>query len=159
MDGQAPNHTTPKPPSGGYGSGGSSSQSGPLLATYDEKRSFWGTKHSWKGKYKRVFAMTPHGFSTLNPTTMESTNQWPFKDVVSIGMSLMRSRRDCYKMWFEPFLSNFIYAHYFIFQDQFLDLVIIYLKPSQQNFSSSYGKAPEVSFTKMQFERVPENRP
>ncbi|MEQ2208446.1 hypothetical protein XENOCAPTIV_000200 [Xenoophorus captivus] len=36
---------------------------------------FYTTKHSWRGKYKRVFSVGTHGVTTYNPTTLEVTNQ------------------------------------------------------------------------------------
>ncbi|KAL8571849.1 DnaJ subfamily C member 13 [Nucella lapillus] len=42
------------------------------------------TKHSWKGKYKRIFSVGTHGITTYNPASMEVTNQWPYNEFVSI---------------------------------------------------------------------------
>ena len=42
------------------------------------------TKHSWKGKYRRVFWVGPQGMATLNPSSMEATNRWSYNDVLSI---------------------------------------------------------------------------
>ncbi|KAK2150998.1 hypothetical protein LSH36_380g05005 [Paralvinella palmiformis] len=42
------------------------------------------TKHSWKGKYKRIFSVGTLGITTYNPSTMEVTNQWPYEDFISI---------------------------------------------------------------------------
>ncbi|XP_025080789.1 dnaJ homolog subfamily C member 13-like isoform X2 [Pomacea canaliculata] len=42
------------------------------------------TKHSWKGKYKRIFSVGTHGITTYNPNNMEITNQWPYSEFVSI---------------------------------------------------------------------------
>lgn len=46
------------------------------------------TKHSWKGKYKRIFSVGTLGISTYNPGTMEITNQWPYAEFVSIAPNL-----------------------------------------------------------------------
>ncbi|KAL4623419.1 hypothetical protein GN956_G19211 [Arapaima gigas] len=46
---------------------------------------FYTTKHSWRGKYKRVFSVGTHGITTYNPTTLEVTNQWPYGDICSIS--------------------------------------------------------------------------
>uniref|UniRef100_A0A3B3VS99 DnaJ heat shock protein family (Hsp40) member C13 n=1 Tax=Poecilia latipinna TaxID=48699 RepID=A0A3B3VS99_9TELE len=46
---------------------------------------FYTTKHSWRGKYKRVFSVGTHGITTYNPTTLEVTNQWPYGDICGIG--------------------------------------------------------------------------
>ena len=42
------------------------------------------TKHSWKGKYRRVLSLTPEGVSTHNPASMEATNTWKWMDVVGV---------------------------------------------------------------------------
>ncbi|BFZ15550.1 hypothetical protein BsWGS_18589 [Bradybaena similaris] len=42
------------------------------------------TKHSWKGKYKRIFSVGTHGITTYNPATFEITNQWPYSEFISI---------------------------------------------------------------------------
>ncbi|KAK7111432.1 hypothetical protein V1264_011066 [Littorina saxatilis] len=42
------------------------------------------TKHSWKGKYKRIFSVGTHGITTYNPANMEVTNQWPYSEFVGI---------------------------------------------------------------------------
>ncbi|XP_072547287.1 dnaJ homolog subfamily C member 13 isoform X3 [Salminus brasiliensis] len=46
---------------------------------------FYTTKHSWRGKYKRVFSVGTHGITTYNPTTLEVTNQWPYGDICGIA--------------------------------------------------------------------------
>uniref|UniRef100_A0A3P9HA59 DnaJ heat shock protein family (Hsp40) member C13 n=1 Tax=Oryzias latipes TaxID=8090 RepID=A0A3P9HA59_ORYLA len=46
---------------------------------------FYTTKHSWRGKYKRVFSVGSHGITTYNPTTLEVTNQWPYGDICGIS--------------------------------------------------------------------------
>ncbi|XP_056376625.1 dnaJ homolog subfamily C member 13 isoform X2 [Hyla sarda] len=46
---------------------------------------FYTTKHSWRGKYKRVFSVGTHAITTYNPTTFEVTNQWPYGDLCSIS--------------------------------------------------------------------------
>lgn len=43
------------------------------------------TKHSWKGKYKRILAIGKTGVSTYNPDKFEVTNRWPYSDVVAIA--------------------------------------------------------------------------
>ena len=42
------------------------------------------TKHSWKGKYKRVFSVGTTSITTYNPSSMEATNQWNYSDFISI---------------------------------------------------------------------------
>ncbi|XP_035285629.1 dnaJ homolog subfamily C member 13-like isoform X1 [Anguilla anguilla] len=46
---------------------------------------FYTTKHSWRGKYKRVFSVGTHAITTYNPTTLEVTNQWPYADICRIA--------------------------------------------------------------------------
>uniref|UniRef100_A0A8C9S306 DnaJ heat shock protein family (Hsp40) member C13 n=1 Tax=Scleropages formosus TaxID=113540 RepID=A0A8C9S306_SCLFO len=46
---------------------------------------FYTTKHSWRGKYKRVFSVGTHGITTYNPTTLEVTNQWLYGDICGIA--------------------------------------------------------------------------
>ncbi|XP_058409068.1 dnaJ homolog subfamily C member 13 isoform X1 [Diceros bicornis minor] len=46
---------------------------------------FYTTKHSWRGKYKRVFSVGTHAITTYNPNTLEVTNQWPYGDICSIS--------------------------------------------------------------------------
>ncbi|XP_077365120.1 dnaJ homolog subfamily C member 13 isoform X1 [Festucalex cinctus] len=46
---------------------------------------YYTTKHSWRGKYKRVFSVGTHGITTYNPATLEVTNQWPYGDICGIG--------------------------------------------------------------------------
>ncbi|KAH9635852.1 hypothetical protein HF086_002412 [Spodoptera exigua] len=47
--------------------------------------SFLVTKHSWRGKYKRVFSIGTHGITTYNPDCLEVTNKWLYADVVTIA--------------------------------------------------------------------------
>ncbi|CAG4947862.1 unnamed protein product [Colias eurytheme] len=47
--------------------------------------SFLVTKHSWKGKYKRVFSIGTHGITTYNPDRLEVTNKWLYSDVITIS--------------------------------------------------------------------------
>ncbi|KAL5258298.1 hypothetical protein ACHWQZ_G008960 [Mnemiopsis leidyi] len=46
--------------------------------------SYYCTKHSWRGKYKRVFTVGTHALSTYNPGSSEQTNIWSYSDVFSI---------------------------------------------------------------------------
>lgn len=46
---------------------------------------FLVTKHSWKGKYKRIFSIGTHGITTYNPDKLEVTNRWPYSDIVTIS--------------------------------------------------------------------------
>ncbi|XP_023317683.1 dnaJ homolog subfamily C member 13 isoform X2 [Trichogramma pretiosum] len=45
---------------------------------------FLVTKHSWKGKYKRIFSIGSMGITTYNPNTLEVTNKWEYSDFVSV---------------------------------------------------------------------------
>lgn len=45
------------------------------------------TKHSWRGKYKRMFSIGTHGISTYEPSTLGLTNAWPYDQVVSLTLS------------------------------------------------------------------------
>ncbi|XP_064598102.1 dnaJ homolog subfamily C member 13-like isoform X2 [Liolophura sinensis] len=45
---------------------------------------YFTTKHSWKGKYKRIFSVGTKGITTYNPNTLEVTNQWPYSEFISI---------------------------------------------------------------------------
>ncbi|VDK82276.1 unnamed protein product, partial [Litomosoides sigmodontis] len=42
------------------------------------------TKHSWKGKYKRIFSIGTLAITTYNPSTLEVTNQWLYEDFITI---------------------------------------------------------------------------
>ncbi|RWS30301.1 dnaJ subfamily C member 13-like isoform X2 [Leptotrombidium deliense] len=46
--------------------------------------SFLVTKHSWKGKYKRIFSVGTECLTTYNPGTMEVTNQWTYNEVINV---------------------------------------------------------------------------
>ncbi|XP_030387822.1 dnaJ homolog subfamily C member 13 isoform X2 [Scaptodrosophila lebanonensis] len=41
------------------------------------------TKHSWKGKYKRILSIGTAGISTYNPDRFDLTNRWPYSDIVA----------------------------------------------------------------------------
>jgi DnaJ family protein C protein 13 len=45
------------------------------------------TKHSWRGKYKRIFSIGTHGISTYEPSTLGLTNAWPYDQVVSLTLT------------------------------------------------------------------------
>ncbi|RNA25242.1 dnaJ -like protein, partial [Brachionus plicatilis] len=45
---------------------------------------YFVTKHSWKGKYKRIFSVGTHGITTYNPTNLENTNQWAYNELAGI---------------------------------------------------------------------------
>ena len=50
----------------------------------DQASSYLVTKHSWKGKYRRVLTLSQDAFSTFNPGSMETTNTWKITDVVGL---------------------------------------------------------------------------
>lgn len=43
------------------------------------------TKHSWKGKYKRILSIGNAGISTYNPDKFDLTNRWLYADIVTIS--------------------------------------------------------------------------
>lgn len=45
---------------------------------------FLVTKHSWKGKYKRILAIGNAAISTYNPDKYEATNRWVYADIVAV---------------------------------------------------------------------------
>ena len=45
------------------------------------------TKHSWRGKYKRIFSIGTHGISTYEPSTLGLTNAWAYDQVISLSLS------------------------------------------------------------------------
>lgn len=47
--------------------------------------SFLVTKHSWRGKYQRVFSIGTHGITTYNPDRLEVTNKWLYSDVITVA--------------------------------------------------------------------------
>ncbi|KAK6166630.1 hypothetical protein SNE40_023278 [Patella caerulea] len=55
-----------------------------LLKENQDIACYFITKHSWKGKYKRIFSVGTHGITTYNPQSMEITNQWPYNEFISI---------------------------------------------------------------------------
>ncbi|KAI0215552.1 hypothetical protein LSAT2_032400 [Lamellibrachia satsuma] len=46
---------------------------------------YFVTKHSWKGKYKRIFSVGSRGITTYNPSSLDVTNQWSYEDFISIA--------------------------------------------------------------------------
>ncbi|KAG9355930.1 hypothetical protein JZ751_000774 [Albula glossodonta] len=62
-----------------------SSQKMNVLKDNKDIACFYTTKHSWRGKYKRVFSVGTHAITTYNPTTLEVTNQWPYGDISRIA--------------------------------------------------------------------------
>jgi len=48
---------------------------------------FLVTKHSWKGKYKRILSIGTAGISTYNPDRLDLTNRWSYSDVVAAAPS------------------------------------------------------------------------
>lgn len=69
-----------------YGSDGGPPSSGSTSPSEDvnEVAAYLVIKHSWKGKYKRIFSIGTQGITTYNPSSMEATNQWNYQDFVSI---------------------------------------------------------------------------
>lgn len=48
-----------------------------------ELESFLVTKHSWKGKYKRILTIGTQSISTYNPDKFDMTNRWAYSDIIS----------------------------------------------------------------------------
>ena len=48
-----------------------------------ELESFLVTKHSWKGKYKRILTIGSQSISTYNPDKFDMTNRWSYSDIIS----------------------------------------------------------------------------
>ncbi|XP_011292961.1 dnaJ homolog subfamily C member 13 isoform X2 [Musca domestica] len=48
---------------------------------------FLVTKHSWKGKYRRILSIGNLGISTYNPDKLDLTNRWTYSDIVSAAPS------------------------------------------------------------------------
>lgn len=46
---------------------------------------FLVTKHSWKGKYKRILSIGNAAISTYNPDKYEATNRWVYGDIVAVA--------------------------------------------------------------------------
>ncbi|XP_037954363.1 dnaJ homolog subfamily C member 13 isoform X2 [Teleopsis dalmanni] len=44
---------------------------------------FLVTKHSWKGKYKRILSIGTAGISTYNPDKFDLTNRWTYSDIIA----------------------------------------------------------------------------
>jgi len=49
--------------------------------------SFLTTKHSWRGRYKRIFSIGSKAVTTYNPVSLEVTNQWPYNEFYGINPS------------------------------------------------------------------------
>ncbi|TMW41861.1 hypothetical protein DOY81_013059 [Sarcophaga bullata] len=58
---------------------------------------FLVTKHSWKGKYKRILAIGNVGISTYNPDKLDLTNRWSYSDIVSAAPTKTSNRFTAYK--------------------------------------------------------------
>ncbi|KAK2561616.1 DnaJ-like protein subfamily C member 13 [Acropora cervicornis] len=52
---------------------------------------YFTTKHSWRGKYKRIFSIGTKGITTYNPSNLEVTNQWAYNDFCRISPSVKAS--------------------------------------------------------------------
>ena len=51
-------------------------------------RRFLATKNSWKGKYQRLFCVCEASILTLNPNTLEVTNEWSYaNDLLDVTAS------------------------------------------------------------------------
>ncbi|KRX18566.1 DnaJ -like protein subfamily C member 13 [Trichinella nelsoni] len=45
---------------------------------------FMVVKRSWKGRYRRLLAIGPNGYSTYNPANLHLTNHWVHSDVIAL---------------------------------------------------------------------------
>lgn len=52
------------------------------------------TKHSWRGKYKRIFSVGSHGISTFEPSTLAITNAWAYDQVISVTINKSSNTSD-----------------------------------------------------------------
>lgn len=52
------------------------------------------TKHSWRGKYKRIFSIGTHGISTYEPSTLGTTNAWSYDQIVSVTLTKSSNTSD-----------------------------------------------------------------
>lgn len=48
---------------------------------------YYTTKHSWRGKYKRLFAVRQDGIATFNPNApLDVTNEWPWSELNGLSL-------------------------------------------------------------------------
>ncbi|GFR63076.1 DnaJ-like protein subfamily C member 13 [Elysia marginata] len=62
-----------------------------MMATLKDNKDvacYFITKHSWKGKYKRIFSVGTHGITTYNPGSFEITNQWAYNEFIGIAPNI-----------------------------------------------------------------------
>lgn len=55
------------------------------LKDNNELQCYLVTKHSWKGKYKRILSIGSAGISTYNPDKFDITNRWSYADVIAVA--------------------------------------------------------------------------
>ncbi|KAI0987921.1 hypothetical protein GJ496_001173 [Pomphorhynchus laevis] len=48
---------------------------------------YYVVKHSWKGKYTRLFLIGTEFIQTLNPTNLQVTNEWAYNDLTDVSTS------------------------------------------------------------------------
>lgn len=97
---------------------------------------FLVTKHSWKGKYKRILAIGTAGVSTYTPDKVDLTNRWAYSDIIQVAPNKSvpnvsvqwkkkrkRNRLNCY------FCSKFnFFAFRFLFQKSNQEFTLIVRK-------------------------------
>ena len=74
------------------------------------------TKHSWKGKYKRILAIGKTSISTYNPDKFDVTNRWPYSDVVAIAPN--KSLQNVKTKYFQIAMVHFYwnqFSHIYLF--------------------------------------------
>ena len=60
---------------------------------------YYTTKHSWRGKYKRLFAVRKDGIATFNPSSPHDvTNEWPWTELNGLSCDA-KSRLEIFS-WF-----------------------------------------------------------
>jgi len=47
---------------------------------------FQTTKISWKGKYERIFALSPTRFCTIDPKDFGVTNSWSYSTFMAVDL-------------------------------------------------------------------------
>lgn len=55
-----------------------------MVENNEELARFLVTKHSWRGKYKRILSIGSLAICTLNPQTLENTNTWPYNEITNV---------------------------------------------------------------------------
>ncbi|KAI5693331.1 hypothetical protein M8J75_013933 [Diaphorina citri] len=70
----------------------------PPLPNNQDLSCYFVTKHSWKGKYKRIFSIGSQGITTYNPTNLDVTNRWSYADILDV--KFIPSQPDFFTLFF-----------------------------------------------------------